>query len=167
MSIQLLSAVEFRQKLAGLVDPNLVLPEEEREEVKQTAIRFTSILASLFGEDLDRKTLWERIGNGIVVCCAKCGGDWEAFVNEILQYIKADGGRVAASRPLEAMLSEIEGKPRAWKESFLRVLETKHFIIVVKARALWNSAKRLPAETEIVEQIAADGFVDEIPEAGK
>jgi hypothetical protein len=165
MSIQVLSAQAFRQRLAGLIDPDQVLPEEDREAVKQDAVRFCSTLASLFGDDLDRKTLWERIGNGLVVCTAKCGGDWEAFVNEILQYIKADGGKVAASKPLAEFLEGFACKPRAHRDAFLRTIEAKHFVIIVKARALWQSMKRLPEPTEVSEQVAADGFVDEVPEA--
>ena len=163
MSIQLLSAELFRQKLAGLVDPDQAIPEQDREGVKEIAVRFVSILASLFGDSLDRKTLWERIGNGIVVCCAKCGGDWETFVNQILEYIKADGGRVASSKNLEAIIKELLEKPQSYREAWLRVLEAKHFLIIVKARALWNSQKGAPKEHEVIESIAPDGFVNELP----
>lgn len=126
-------------------------------------VRFCSILASLFGDDLDRKTLWERIGNGIVVCSAKCGGDWEAFVNEMLQYIRAEAGRVAASKQIDAFLEDMTAKPAAFREAFLRALEAKHLLIIVKARAVWNAAKRIPPERETIEQVAEDGFTDDVP----
>lgn len=167
MSIQVLSAEAFRQRLAGFVDPDQVLPEEGREEIKNQAVKFCSILASLFGDDLDRKTLWERMGNGLVVCTAKCGGDWETFINEMLQYIKADAGKVAASKALALFLEEFGKQPKQNKEAFLRTIEAKHFLIIVKARALWNSMKRLPVETEVEEHQAADGFVDDLPMGGK
>lgn len=167
MSIQVLSATEFRRKLAGLVDPDQAMPEEVKEEVKTMAVNFISILASLFSDDLDRKTLWERIGNGIVVCSAKCGGDWEAFVNQMLQYIKADGMKVAASKSFGGVLEELTGKTKPWREAWLRVLESKHYLIIVKARALWNAQKATKAkEREVIEQ-ENDEFVDDIPQAGR
>jgi multimeric flavodoxin WrbA len=142
------------------------MPEEEKEEVKQAAINFTSILAGLFGDSLDRKTLWERIGNGIVVCCSKCGGDWEAFVNQMLQYIKADGMRVASSKSFADIIETLAEKPKAWREAWLRVLETKHFLIIVKARALWNATKDAKAkdrEELAKERQELETFVDDIP----
>jgi hypothetical protein len=134
-----------------------------KDEIKAEAINFVSILASLFGDSLDRKTLWERIGNGIVVCCAKCGGDWETFINQILEYIKADGMRVAASKFLAKVIEFLVGKSKSWREAWLRVLETKHFLIIVKARALWNSRKAEPKEYETIELDGEDGFTDDIP----
>lgn len=164
MSIQVLSAEAFRQKLAGLADPDQAIPEENRETIKQEAVKFCSILASLFGDDLDRKTLWERIGNGLVVCTAKCGDDWETFVNQILEYIKAEPGRVAASKLLADFIDDFGKKPKTEHEAFLRMIEAKHMIIIVKGRALWNSTKRPYEPTAIVEKPTADGFIDEIPE---
>lgn len=163
MSIQQLSAEAFRQRLAGLVDPDQALPEEERDEIKNQAVKFVSILASLFGDSLDRKTLWERIGNGIIVCSAKCGGDWETFVNQILQYIKADGARVAASKALNSIVAELAEKPRTWREAWLRVMESKHFLIIVKARALYIAQRDAAKEREVEPIMAADGFVDDLP----
>ena len=122
-------------------------------------------MASLYGDDLDRKSMWERIGNGIVVCSAKCAGDWEAFVNQMLQYIKADGARVASSKGLQTVLEEIIPKTKAWKESWLRCMETRHYLIIVQARAVWNSAKSLPKVFSADEVIAPDGFGDDIPGA--
>jgi len=109
--------------------------------IKDQAVRFCSILAEVFGEDLDRKTLWERIGNGLIVAAAKCGGDWELFVNEMLKYIKAEPGKVAANRGLAAFIDEMLVRPKEWQEQFVRECEAKHMFICVKARMLWNSRK--------------------------
>ncbi len=135
------------------------------EVIKDEAVKFCSILAEVFGDDLDRKTLWERIGNGLIVSSAKCNGDWELFVNEMLKYIKADPGKVAANRALSAFIDSMIVKPKEWHEQFIRECETKHMFICVKARMLWNSRKRVPQETDFTESVSSDGFVDEIPEA--
>ncbi len=113
----------------------------ERKIIKEEAIRFCSTLPRLFSDDFDRKILWERIGNGIISSVKKCGGDYEEFVNLILEYIKADPGKVAACKELEYFLDSMELKPKEWKESFLKMMEKKHNIILVYSRQLWNSKK--------------------------
>jgi hypothetical protein len=110
--------------------------------IKDEAIRLVSILPELFGDDLDRKTLWERIGNGLVVCSQKAGGDWESFVNFLLEYIKADPGAVAANKNLEGWVGALSTKPKEWREVFLRIIEKKHMLIVLKGRNVWNINKR-------------------------
>lgn len=141
MSIHSLSAEEFRQKLAGYVDESKVMTPETKEEVKDATIRFVSILASLHGDSLDRKKMWERIGNGLVAGVAKAGGDIETFVNECLKYVKADPGRVAASDALTDFIVEAEGKDSQWRRSFLRFVETRHFLVLTKGRARWGMVK--------------------------
>lgn len=139
--MNILSAKEFRQKIAGLIDQNQILSNEEQKEIKESAINFCSILPELFGDNLDRLTLWERIGNGLVICTTKCSGDFEVFINQILSYIQADSGKVAASERFNNIISEFLSKPKIWKESFLRTIQAKHFLIIVHARAIWNSLK--------------------------
>lgn len=110
--------------------------------IKDEAVKFCSILAEVFGDDLDRKTLWERIGNGLVIASAKCGGDWELFVNEMLKYIKADPGKVASNKSMSLWIEFMITRPKEWKEQFLRICESKHMFICVKARTLWNIKKK-------------------------
>jgi hypothetical protein len=141
LSIQQLSTAEFRQKLAGLVDPGRLLPDMELTVVKDEAVKLCLILAEVFGDDLDRKTLWERIGNGLAVCSVKCGGDWELLLEGLLEYVRADPGKVAANQKLEAWTDTISLRPQEWKDQFIRVCETKRMILIVKARQLWNLNK--------------------------
>ena len=141
MSVQELSPEEFRRKLAGLTDPARRLPDMELDVIKDEAVRLCLILAELFSEDLDRKTLWERIGNGLAACAAKCGGDWELLVEGLLEFIKADPGRVAAHPRIENWIDSMGLKPKEWKDQFIRVCEAKRMFIVVKARQQWNLGK--------------------------
>lgn len=105
------------------------------------AVRFASILASLFSDDLDRKTLWERIGNGMVTAIAKANGDYEKFVSYCLDYIKAEPGKVAASVPLMQIMETMAVRPAEWKSAFLNYIETRRFLVLIKARAHWQEAK--------------------------
>ena len=167
MSIEVLSAEKFRQKLAGLVDIRKILPDEQIDEIKSEAVKFCAILAEVFGDDLDRKTLWERIGNGLVVCAAKSAGDWELFLNEMFKFIKADPGKVAANKSLSVFIEKMILKNKEYKEQFIRECETKHMFICVKARLFWNANKNKPKEVFTNGILSDDGFVDDIPEGGK
>lgn len=113
----------------------------EQKVIKQESIKLCAILPKLFSDDFDRKTLWERIGNGIKASIKKCGGDYEEFINLILEFIKADPGKVASCEELEYFLNSMDLKPHEWKEAFLKMMEKKYNIILVYARQLWNSKK--------------------------
>jgi len=127
--------------------------------IKEETVKFCSILAELFGDDLDRKTLWERIGHGLIVSSAKCGGDWELFVTQMLEYIKADPGRVAANKNLSHWIDSMETKPNEWHEQFIRECSAKYMFICVKARMLWNAQK---AHTTDIQEMAADAIEDKM-----
>jgi hypothetical protein len=101
-------------------------------------VNFVSILPEVFSDDLDRKTLWERIGNSLLVSLAKAGGDIELFINFCLEFIKAESGKVAANENLSSFINIAMSRPTEWKNQFLSTIEKKHYLIVVKARARWN-----------------------------
>ncbi|MGD9157005.1 MAG: hypothetical protein PVG39_01235 [Desulfobacteraceae bacterium] len=101
-----------------------------------------SILPELFSDDFDRKTLWERIGNGLISAVKKCGGDYEEFINLVLEFIKADPGAVASKESLLAFLESMNTKPREWQDLFLHIIEKKYNIILVYARQIWNQKKK-------------------------
>lgn len=109
--------------------------------MEEETIRFISILPELFSEDLDRKTLWERIGNGVLSSLAKSGNDIDQFINNNLEFIKADPGRVAANNNIGMFIAMVGTRPEEWRIQFLRTIEKKHFLIIVKARQRWNENK--------------------------
>jgi hypothetical protein len=113
----------------------------EEKVIKDEAIKFSSILPELFSDDFDRKTLWERIGNGLISSVKKCGGDFEEFVNLTLEFIKAEPGKVASNDKIMAFLDGMNTKPKEWKNVFLSMFEKKSNIILVYARQLWNDQK--------------------------
>jgi hypothetical protein len=117
------------------------MDEFETKGLTDEIVRFVSILPEVFSDDLDRKTLWERIGNGIITSLAKAGGDFGLFINSCLDYVKADSGKVAANENLSTFINSALIRPREWKTQFLTVIEKKYYLIVVKARARWNENK--------------------------
>ena len=136
--MEMLSAEEFRKKLAGIVDKSKTISEAENKDIKEAAINFCRLLPELFSDDFDRKTLWTRIGNGIISSIKKCGGDYEEFINLTLEFIKADPGKTAENNKLELLLGFILDKPDEWKNEFLRIIEKKHNVILVYARQAWR-----------------------------
>jgi hypothetical protein len=109
--------------------------------IKDEAIKLCCILAEVFSDDLDRKTLWERIGNGLAVCSVKCGGDWELLFAGLMDYVKADPGEVAANKKIASWLATMSLRPQEWKDQFIRVCETKRMVLVVQSREVWNLNK--------------------------
>jgi hypothetical protein len=106
------------------------------------AIRFCSILPELFGKDLDRKTLWERIGNALSSSAQTCGGDWELLIAKTLEFIKADKGQAAANQNIYNLIELFGSRPKEWQDRFIHICEMKAIIITVKARQIWNENKR-------------------------
>jgi hypothetical protein len=117
----------------------------EMKVIKDEAVKLCLALAEVFSDDLDRKTLWERIGNGLAVCSIKCGGDWELLLEGMLEYVKADPGKVAANEKLEHWAGSMSVKPKEWKQEFIRLCETKRMFLIVMARQRWNFEKKAKA----------------------
>lgn len=138
--IELMSAEEFRLKLTGLTDPSII-SEGVKESLLNEAVDFVSELPVFYSDDLDRKSLWERIGNGLLAAVHKCNGDVELFVNQVLVYIKADTAKVAASEKLSNLIFTFSARDKGWKESFLGLFNSYHYLIIVKSRMMWNSRK--------------------------
>jgi hypothetical protein len=121
----------------------------DNQVIRDQVIKLCLVCAKLFGADLDRKTLWERIGNGLDVCSAKCGGDIELLINYMLEYVKADPGESAACKELSHLIVDLYGKPEAWITQFIATCAKKRMVILVKAREEWESRKKVWASAQI------------------
>ena len=104
------------------------------------AVILVSNLPYLYSEDLDRMKMWDRIGNGLDSCSSKAS-DWQQFINDILDYIKADFSRVAANSKIALFIENMEHKPESWKKSFITTIQKKKFFIIIKARSVYNLNK--------------------------
>jgi hypothetical protein len=140
MSLKTTTPQEFRQKIACL-ETERKIEGVENSTIRNEAVRLISIMPTLFSDDLDRKTLWERIGNGIQVAIQKAQDDIELFISALLDYIKASSGDVAASEPLNQMLTSLMMRDVEFKKEFLRHISKRKFIILMLARDRWNEAK--------------------------
>lgn len=137
--MKVLSANEFRQRLAGVIAP--LIQEQDKEAAKTSAISFVSILPELFSKDLDRISMWERIGNGLSAAAKKCGGNLDEFVNLSLDFIKATPGAVASNERLEEWLSTTMDKSEEYKSALIRSFTTRLNVILIYGRQDWKDRK--------------------------
>lgn len=143
MSIEELTIENFKLKIAGIEDNLKKLDDFESNALIDEIVRFISILPEVFSDDLDRKTLWERIGNGINVSLSKAGDDFSLFINNCIEYVKADPGKVASNENLNLFISSSLLRPKQWKNQFLLLTERQFYLIIIKARNEWNKKKEV------------------------
>lgn len=139
--IEELTPEMFRLKISGLIDKGQEIRGLDNENIKNEAIRFTSILAKLFGSDLDRKTLWERIGSALVSSSLKHSDNIEEFINSCLRHIKAEFYLTASNEEIKSLIDSILLKDKAWHEEFLSYIEKNQYIILIYARKRWEEYK--------------------------
>ena len=144
MPIPVISTEEARRVLAGLADPDRPSGgAAESLEVKEAAVRFGSILAKLFGPDLDRMTLWERIGSAFESACSKVDdGDLDRFAHLCLDHVRAEAGAAAACEALTATLETFAARPIEWRQAFVRYCRTHRIALVVHVRRRWELVKK-------------------------
>ncbi|MGE4195966.1 MAG: hypothetical protein AB7G11_02425 [Phycisphaerales bacterium] len=99
-------------------------------------------MASLFGDDLDRKSLWSRIGSAIETACAKVSDDdLDRFVTLCLEHVAADPSATAACPPLLQVLETFAQRPPEWRFAFLAWFRSHRYAAIVHGRARWEGVK--------------------------
>lgn len=136
--LETLDTEAFRRRLAGLVDPSEELGPEAEEVIRLKAISFCAALPEVFGPELDRKTLWDRIGSGIETALAKAAGDYQQFYGEVLRHIKATPGRAAANERLGDVLLWLSSAESEERDAWLRYLGSHLIPVLTFARMEWQ-----------------------------
>lgn len=133
----------IRRRLAGLADPGrLAESRGELAEIREIAARLCSTLASLFGEELDRITLWDRIDSALTTALSRAAdGDLDRFVSTCLEHVKAAPSRAAASEPLSTLLDTFAVRPPEWRQALLAYLATHRYAVLARGRARWEEIK--------------------------
>lgn len=135
-----LTTEQFRLRLACLNDPT-VKTEMARHSLIEEAVDFVSELPRFYSDELDRMSLWDRIGNGLLAASSKADGNCELFINSVLSYIKASSTSVAASDRLAAFIALFEKRDTTWKRDFIHQFQEYNYLIIVKARSAWQAKK--------------------------
>lgn len=150
MTIPVIDTEQFRRQIAGLIDPNrkptgALESKSAAEEAKQLCLT----LCELFGESLERTTLWDRIGSALSTSAAKCDdGDTDRFAALCLEHVKADHAAAARHPGFAAWVLAMAERDDAYRQLFVRHCATKTAIVLVHARAAWEQRKALKGGAE-------------------
>lgn len=140
MNIPAIDTQEFRRRVAGLIDPNRKpTGAAESASIKDEAKRLCLTLCELFGRELERTTLWDRIGTALSVAAAKCDdGDTDRFAALCLEHVKADQAAAARNEKFAAWVVTMAVRDDAYRQAFVRHCGAKTAIVLVHARAAWT-----------------------------
>lgn len=145
-AIPQIDTTEFRRRVAGLIDPNRKTGAAETAAVKEEAKQLCLAMCELFGESLDRMTLWDRITSALTTSAAKCDdGDTDRFISMCLDHIKADNAQAARNELLAPLVMTLETRDDAYRQMFVRHCGTKAAIVAIHARAAWEQRKKTKA----------------------
>jgi hypothetical protein len=137
--LERLSPQEVRQRLAGLIDPAEAVTVTDKETYRLLAVEFCAALPAVFGDTLDRMTLWDRIASGIQSGYAKTvSGDLELFVQHVLEHIRADASRVVACDRICSAQERLFDLSTDDRQAFLTYLVTHLIPVLVFARKEWK-----------------------------
>jgi hypothetical protein len=137
-----MSTEQYRQMLAGLIDPQQKLELTDREVVRHTAIDFVACLPRIFGPELDRMTLWDRIGSAVQVAFSKTvDDDHEFFISEVCRHIMA-GTAAARCEELNTVLQRVTAWEAEQRVAWMQYLASHLPVVLINARAEWEKVKK-------------------------
>lgn len=139
-------AESFRQKLAGLTDPDYSGTEDNSTAVehKQWAIDLCVCLCEVFGDKgrggpLDRLTLWDRIESALRTATAKVDdGSVDRLLTLCLEHVHAIG---YARNVRYLGLLALSDKPLAWRQGFVRYIDRHVPAVLGHAVRAWEQVK--------------------------
>lgn len=141
-----------------------------REEQKRLATELCLMLATHFNRRiLQVVTLWSRIGTALATASVKVqDGDMHRFCTLCLETVKAHPGVFAADDTAAGLVTELIGKSPEWRQSFVRYIAGRSYIVVILARAAWEVVKAERAamwEQHRKEMEAAERALSEMTDA--
>lgn len=145
--INTIDTAELRRKLAGIASKSRALGGAEHTEIRDTSIRIVCVLAHLYGEELDRLNLWNRIDSAIQTSCSKSlGEDFELWFQHALDHVKADPTKAAACQPLVQLVETAAARTEEWRLALVDHMATRRFSLLAKGRERWALVKEGKAE---------------------
>lgn len=130
-----LSTEQLRQRLASLIDPQEEKAAWHSEVAKALSIQFCASLPAVFGEQLDRMTMWDKIASAIQSGYAKTvSGDLDLFVQHVLESIQADPAKSVACTRLTDAIDSLQVLQEHERQDWLQYLVTHLIPVLVYAR---------------------------------
>ena len=129
--------------------------------MREHAVQLCLVMCEVWGESLDRLTLWDRIDSGMKAAAAKCqGGDTERFAALCLDHVRADTARAACNELFVGWLMFMDGVDDAFRQRFVAYCGSMSAVVCVHARRAWQDrmATRVPsAKPPARVPVAAEG----------
>lgn len=133
-----LDTVAIRQRLAGLSDRSAAKPPAFHNAIKELAVDFCATLPRIFGGELDRMTLWDRIGSAITTARAKNPGeDVDGFIQSVCDHIKASMSATLACERFCGMMEEIEKLTPEEAGQWMDYMNAHLVPVLAKAKRKW------------------------------
>jgi hypothetical protein len=161
VKMQVINAEQFRQKLAGLESPETRFNDAEIVVMKATGVEMIKALRNVFGPSLDRKTVWERISNGITIAAAKSGGKGDKFLSGMLDYVKSEANSVVGSDALKNVMEKIISMTIESQRQFIRICVEYRMLLCLQARDEVETEKRTIQDIKNQTGAAAVQFNDD------
>jgi hypothetical protein len=118
-----------------MIDPQDQKSEWYEKYAKAVAVQFCAALPAVFGESLDRMTMWDKIASAIQSAYAKTvSGDIDLFVQHVLESIKADPARAVANEGLVEAIESLQMLPENERQDWLQYVVTHLIPVLVYAR---------------------------------
>lgn len=116
---------------------------EMKEEHKRFATELCLMLATHFNrKSLEVVTLWSRIGSALATAAAKVqDGDLATLITLCLEHVKAHPGIFAADDIAVKLVAALAEKTPEWRQSFVRYIATRSYVVIIFARAKWEEVK--------------------------
>jgi hypothetical protein len=128
----------FRRELAGLEDP---AGDGNNDAYKAESLKLCVCLAELFGDELDRKTLWTRIESGIKSAASKHPEGGDTMLNAAVEHVMADPGKAAANERFESLVLMADQQTSAWNRGWASYIQRHSLILIAHARNQWQQIK--------------------------
>lgn len=126
---------ELRQRLACLIDPVAEKATWFDDVARDIAIQFCASLPAVFGDALDRMTMWDKIAAAIQSAYAKTvSGDLDLFVQHVLESIKAEPARAVANEKFNRAIDSLSALHGQERQDWLQYLATHLIPVLVHAR---------------------------------
>lgn len=141
-----LDAQLFRQKLAGLADPDCLTEDGAARfaaEHKKAAVEMCLMLATHFNRrTLVVTSLWSRIGSGLMTSAAKVqDGDIGRLCTICLEHVKAIPSILAADVRAAMFIDKLSKETQEWRQSFVRYLVSHSYAVLIFGRQGWEQHK--------------------------
>lgn len=144
-AIAVRSREDFRKSLAGIADPERRIQASEQSSFRPTAEQVVVFLCRVFGDGLQKTTLWSRIDSGLQAACAKVSdGDIEAWLCLLFDHVRGDVGTLSEGEHAEllSLINTLQSRDESHRKAFVRWAETRRVAVVAHGRAAWDKWKQ-------------------------